>query len=67
MVTRLDAATVRTMLAGDVVLLDVLPSDIYLAEHLPGATNLPLESLDRRAVEALDPDKPTILYCFDQH
>jgi rhodanese-related sulfurtransferase len=48
-------------------LVDVLPSSVYAEEHLPRATNLPLETLDESAVEGLDRDRALLVYCFDQH
>ena len=55
-------------LAGDGALfVDVLPTTIYVQEHLPGAVNLPLEHLNASAVDAMDRSRPLVVYCFDQH
>jgi rhodanese-related sulfurtransferase len=35
------------------VLVDVLPKDAYAVEHIPGALNLPMAELTRRAGEVL--------------
>ena len=35
--------------------------------HLPGATNLPLETFDPSQVESFDRAEPLLVYCFDQH
>lgn len=52
------------MAAGDVVLLEALPSEHYDKEHLPGALNMPHDQVDELAPQ-LVPDKATsvIVYC----
>ena len=46
-------------------LVDVLPSDEYSCEHLPGAINVPLKTLNRTTAATLPRDRPIILYCHD--
>jgi rhodanese-related sulfurtransferase len=46
-------------------LVEVLPADEFEDEHLPGAINIPLKSLDQRSVASLDPLSPVIVYCYD--
>jgi len=46
-------------------LVEVLPPDDYEDEHLPGAINIPLKTLDRETTRRLDPDRPVIVYCYD--
>ncbi|WP_019557751.1 ArsR/SmtB family transcription factor [Thiomicrorhabdus arctica] len=51
-----------------VTLLDVRPSDEYLAGHIDGAINLPIESLDHPTTQALafaqlSQQKPIVVYC----
>jgi rhodanese-related sulfurtransferase len=46
-------------------LVEVLPKEEYDEEHLPGAISLPLRRLDREAREVLVPDRPVIVYCWD--
>jgi rhodanese-related sulfurtransferase len=46
-------------------LVEVLPPDEYEDEHLPGALNLTLKSLDRVATDVLDRARPVIVYCYD--
>jgi rhodanese-related sulfurtransferase len=46
-------------------LVEVLPRDDYEDEHLPGAINIPLKTLDGETVEALDRQRPVIAYCYD--
>ena len=68
MPTRVDALQARDLVASGAQLVDVLPRTIFDQEHLPGATSLPLDSLDAAAAEAaLDPQRPVVVYCFDQH
>jgi rhodanese-related sulfurtransferase len=56
------------MMSAGAQVVDALPRSIYVQEHLPGAISLPLESLDREAAAAvLDPARPIVTYCFDQH
>ena len=37
----------------------------YEAEHIPGALNIPLKTLNRGAANRLDPRKPVTTYCHD--
>jgi rhodanese-related sulfurtransferase len=46
-------------------LVEVLPAEEYLDEHLPGAVNIPLKALDERSTAALDRARPVIAYCYD--
>jgi rhodanese-related sulfurtransferase len=46
-------------------LVEVLPSDEYEDEHLPGAINIPLKTLDAETTRQLDPQRPVIVYCYD--
>jgi rhodanese-related sulfurtransferase len=46
-------------------LVEVLPAGEYAEEHLPGAINIPLREIDRRAAERLDQNAPVIVYCWD--
>ena len=46
-------------------LVEVLPPADYEDEHLPGAINIPLKTLDRETTGRLDPDRPVIVYCYD--
>ena len=44
---------------------EVLPEDEYVHEHLPGAINIPLKTLDAESTVSLDPQRPVIVYCYD--
>jgi rhodanese-related sulfurtransferase len=46
-------------------LVEVLPAAEYDEEHLPGAINIPLKEVDRRAPERLERNTPVIVYCWD--
>ncbi len=46
-------------------LVEVLPSDEYADEHLPGAINIPLKTLDAETTGQLDASRPVIVYCYD--
>ena len=47
-------------------LVEVLPSEQFADEHLPGAISLPLEMLSAHtAAQLLDRDAPVIVYCND--
>ena len=56
---------VRSLIADGAQLVEVLPADEYAAEHLPGAINIPLKTLDRRTTARLRPDQAVIVYCHD--
>ena len=47
-------------------LVEVLPPDEYQDEHLPGAINIPLKTLDAETTGRLDRQRPVIVYCYDQ-
>ncbi len=66
-VRRIDVDAALLLAGSGAVIVDVLPKTIYVAEHLPGAVNLPLESLGHSAVDGMDRTRPVVVYCFDQH
>ena len=55
---------VRGLRAGRITLVDVLSPESFAAMHIPGAINLPVVDLARRAAEVL-PDRaaPIVTYC----
>jgi rhodanese-related sulfurtransferase len=61
----IDVDEVRRLLDEGAQLVETLPQPSYAREHLPGAINLPLIELDRRAAATLDRSKPVIVYCYD--
>jgi rhodanese-related sulfurtransferase len=64
-VTKADLADVRRLIAAEALLLEVLPREEYEELHLPGAINIPLKELDAISVRELDPDRDTVVYCWD--
>ena len=66
MPTAIDCAEVQRLLREEhAQLVEVLPSDEYEDEHLPGAINIPLKTLDRDTTASLDRARPVIVYCYD--
>ena len=53
---------VARMRSGDVVLVDVRPSEEFEAGHIEGARSIPLEELQGRLAE-LPPDREVVAYC----
>jgi rhodanese-related sulfurtransferase len=43
----------------------VLPQAEFEEEHLPGAINIPLKSLDAETARRLEREWPVIVYCHD--
>lgn len=65
MPTDIDRTEVRRLINDGAHLVEVLPSQEYATEHLPGAINMPLKTLDRESAGRLDRDRPVIVYCYD--
>ena len=61
----IDRDRVRELVRQGAQLVEVLPGDEYADEHLPGAINLPLRTIDAEAVRRLMPGRPVIVYCYD--
>ena len=64
---RIDVDRARRLIDRGAQLIDVLPESVYRQEHLPGAMNRPLQTMDCDAVSDLDTDRAVVVYCFDQH
>jgi rhodanese-related sulfurtransferase len=55
---------IRELRRGSIVLLDVLSPESFASMHIPGAINLPVADIARRAGEAVpDRDTPLVVYC----
>ncbi len=65
MPTPIGRAELQDLLEADAQIVEVLPQDEYRAEHLPGAINIPLRELARRAPGELARAEPIIVYCHD--
>ena len=51
--------------SGGVQLIEVLPEKEYAEEHLPGAINIPLKSMNSESIADLERGAPTVVYCWD--
>ena len=66
MPTSIDRHELQRLLAEqEAQLVEVLPTDEYADEHLPGAINIPLKQLDHATTRRLDRARPVIVYCYD--
>ena len=45
--------------------VEVLPAREYAQEHLLGAINIPLKSLNEATASRLDKHRPVVAYCWD--
>ena len=61
----IDRHRLQRLMEEGAQLVEVLPVEEYREEHLPGAINIPLREVDTQARERLDPQRPVILYCWD--
>jgi len=61
----IDLAGVKRLLDQGAQLVEVLPPTEYAEEHVPGAINIPLKTLDATSAEQLDRAKPVVVYCWD--
>jgi rhodanese-related sulfurtransferase len=65
MPTTIDLDEVQQRLSQGAQLVDVLPVKEYEQEHLPGAINIPIKTLDGTTAAQLQRDRPVIVYCND--
>ena len=65
MTSAIDAHRLRELAATGAQLVEVLPKAEYDEEHLPGAINIPLKSLDATSARRLDPAHAVVVYCWD--
>jgi rhodanese-related sulfurtransferase len=65
MAQEVDRDGVRRLMAQGAQIVDVLPAREYGEDHLPGAINLPLRSIEAEATRVLDPGRPIVVYCAD--
>lgn len=56
------ADLLKRLRAGEAIVLDVRPTEEFLAGHLPGAINIPPDDVEERLAE-LSPDRPVVAYC----
>lgn len=66
MPTEIDINQLRSLRARqEIQLIEVLPEKEYAEEHLPGAINIPLKSMNEESARHLDRGAPTVVYCWD--
>jgi rhodanese-related sulfurtransferase len=63
--TAIERDRVQELIGQEAQLVEVLPEEEFAYEHLPGAINIPLKTLDAASSTALDRDRPVIVYCYD--
>jgi rhodanese-related sulfurtransferase len=61
----IDRNEVQRLLSEGAQLVEVLPREEYEEEHLPGAMHMPLRWIETEARGRLDPNRPIIVYCWD--
>lgn len=62
----IELSALRELLeASSVQLIEVLPEREYVEEHIRGAINIPLKSMNKDGVADLDSSLPTVVYCWD--
>ncbi len=61
----IDLQHLKRLLDEGAQLVEVLPAVEYDEEHLPGAINIPLKTLDAASAKQLDRVKPVVVYCYD--
>jgi rhodanese-related sulfurtransferase len=62
---RIEIDELRELLDAGAQLVEVLPQEEYDEEHLPGAINIPLKTLDAESAATLDKVNPIVVYCWD--
>jgi rhodanese-related sulfurtransferase len=65
MATIIHLAEVKRLIEEGAQIVEVLPAEEYEEEHLPGAVNIPLKTLDARTTAQLDRREPVVVYCWD--
>jgi CBS domain-containing protein len=55
---------VQDLMKQGVQVVDVLPTEEFQDDHLPGAINLPLGRIETEARRALGPSRPVVVYCW---
>ncbi len=65
MIEQITYPRLRELLGASVQLVDVLPAQEYADEHLPGAINIPLKTLDAANTARLDRTRAVVVYCHD--
>jgi len=61
----IDRDRVQELLREGAQLVEVLGTEDYEDEHLPGAIDIPLRQLNAVGAAGLDRSRPVIVYCYD--
>jgi rhodanese-related sulfurtransferase len=56
---------VQDLMKRGAQVVEVLPHKQYREVHIAGASNIPLQKLNREAMSRLNRDKPVVVYCYD--
>src|SRR3954465_14802314 len=64
MSSRVEIDGIRELLDAGAQLVEVLPQEEYDEEHLPGAINIPLKTLDAESTATLHTLNPVVAYCW---
>ena len=65
MPTNIDRGEVQQLQRQGAQIVEVLPTEDYEVEHLPGAISIPLKTLGAATTARLDRGRPVIVYCHD--
>ena len=65
MVRGIKRTEVQELLGQGAQLVEVLPPSDFAWLHIPGAVNIPIKDLGKRAATGLDRDRPVIVYCHE--
>ena len=61
----IELSQLKRLMHDGAQLVEVLPPAEYAEEHLPGAINIALKTLDADSAAQLDPTMPVVVYCYD--
>jgi rhodanese-related sulfurtransferase len=62
---QIDLEGLRRLMDQGAQVVDVLPARAFGEDHIPGAVNLSLRSIETEARQILDAHRPTVVYCGD--
>ena len=65
MPTPIERDQLDDLVADGAQLIEVLPVEEYVEEHLPSALSLPLRTITAATVASLDKKRAVIVYCWD--
>lgn len=61
----IDLDRLQQLIQEGAQLVETLPAGAYRKLHLPGAVNVPTETLNRETTASLDRERPIVVYCYD--